>query len=412
MQPLGPFAASRRIAVAVSGGADSMALAHLAERWGTASALIVDHGLRPESAAEAELTRARLPMPARVLRLAGLEPGPALHERARVARYAALVAACAELGVVDLLLGHHQADQAETCAMRAEAGSGAAGLAGMAALVTLPSVRLLRPLLGVAPERLRATLAAAGLAWIEDPSNRNPATWRGRMRGRTLPTVASDAGRNRAAAEKTLVVTLAAEMSMRPEGFAVIADQALDAPVLRAACWTVSGRPYPPATAAIARLAASPREATLHGVMLRRHRHGWLVVREAAAMAPAVAAVPGARWDGRFELLRAAQPPEHASLGALGPAAPRFAGRGIPASVLRAMPALWASNGLLAVPHLDYPSADECRHVPIAFAPSHPAGGAAFVPASEGVGDAQVTRTTYVCSTLGARATVSGDKVA
>ncbi len=384
MAPLGPFGPERRVAVAVSGGADSMALAHLAAGWGRAVALIVDHGLRGESAAEAEATRIRLAMPAHVLRLAGLERGPALQERARAARYAALTAACAELGVVDLLLGHHRADQAETYAMRAAAGSGEAGLAGMAAVAPCESLRLLRPLLGVAPERLRATLIEAGLPWAEDPSNADPGTWRGRMRGRGLRAEASwAAGRARAAAEEALAAALADGVSLRPEGFATVAEGALSEAVLRALCWTISGRAYPPGAAAVARLAACPQAATLHGVMLRRRRGGWLVVREAAAMAAGIPAMPGAGWDGRFRLLRSAQPPAGSTMGALGTAAGSFRGGVFPASVLRAMPALWDGNELLAVPHLHYPSEERCRRVQIVFAPGRPAGGAPFVPACE-----------------------------
>ena len=134
MDRLGPFGPGRHVAVAVSGGADSMALAVLAAGWGRPLALVVDHGLRQASAAEAEATLRRLHergIPARLLMLHGLRPGPALQARARAARYGALTAACEEAGLVDLLLGHHGGDQAETIAMRRAAGSGPAGLAGM-----------------------------------------------------------------------------------------------------------------------------------------------------------------------------------------------------------------------------------------------------------------------------------------
>ncbi len=80
MARLGPWDAARRVAVAVSGGADSLALAVLAQRWGDPVALIVDHGLRPGSAAEAEAARAALAargMPARILRSTGCDPAPA-----------------------------------------------------------------------------------------------------------------------------------------------------------------------------------------------------------------------------------------------------------------------------------------------------------------------------------------------
>ena len=190
MARLGPFPPAPRIAVAVSGGADSLALAWLAGPWarargGEAFGLIVDHGLRAGSAAEAATAAAQLDglgVQARVLRLRGLSLGPGLAARARAARYAALAAACAEAGIAHLLLGHHAADQAETLILRALAGSDVTGMAGMAAATRLEGLWLLRPLLDVPPAALRAALTAAGLGWAEDPSNRDQAATRGRLR--------------------------------------------------------------------------------------------------------------------------------------------------------------------------------------------------------------------------------------
>ncbi len=197
MAPLGPFEPAPRLAAAVSGGPDSTALALLAHAWvrrcgGSLLALIVDHGLRPESGQEATTVAARLAergINARILPLTGLTAGPALAERARTARYATLLDACRDAGILHLLLGHHAADQAETVIMRALSSSGPAGLAGMAVLHETPSVRLLRPLLFVPPARLRATLAAAGIGWEDDPSNAD-------LRA-TAPTPARPACRSR-----------------------------------------------------------------------------------------------------------------------------------------------------------------------------------------------------------------------
>ncbi|MDR3464564.1 MAG: ATP-binding protein, partial [Xanthobacteraceae bacterium] len=176
MAPLGPFEPAPHLAVAVSGGADSLALALLARDWarargGRVSALVVDHGLRPESAAEAAITLERLAalgIAAQVLALHGLDHGPALAARARAARHAVLAAAAHRLGALHLLFGHHAGDQAETVAMRRLSGSGAAGLAGMAALAEastaiyrLPSGRM--PALMVSVMRSRELLDNAGV---------------------------------------------------------------------------------------------------------------------------------------------------------------------------------------------------------------------------------------------------------
>src|ERR1700739_1672005 len=114
MARLGPFCAVPRLSVAVSGGADSTALALLAQGWAAARggdvlALIVDHGLRPNSAAEAALTASRLQacgIASQVLTISDLH-GPGLQERARVARYEILGRAARAAGRPHLLLRHH-----------------------------------------------------------------------------------------------------------------------------------------------------------------------------------------------------------------------------------------------------------------------------------------------------------------
>ncbi len=140
MAVLGPFEPAPRLAAGVSGGADSMALALLADAWarergGSLLALVVDHRLRPESGSEAMAAVARLGalgIATRLLAINGLSRGPALAERARSARSAVLEAACTDAGILHLLLGHHAGDQAETLLIRTLGGSGPAGLAGMA----------------------------------------------------------------------------------------------------------------------------------------------------------------------------------------------------------------------------------------------------------------------------------------
>ena len=190
MAPFAPFENHPVLAVAVSGGRDSLALALLAHDWAQARAgrivgLIVDHGLRAEAAREAEATRvllARHGIAAEILRWRGAKPAHGLQEAARLARYRLLFEACRQVGMLHLLAAHHADDQAETVAMRAARGSGADGLAGMAALVEQRHARLLRPLLPVPRARLTATLEALGVAWIDDPSNADPRFERVRVR--------------------------------------------------------------------------------------------------------------------------------------------------------------------------------------------------------------------------------------
>jgi tRNA(Ile)-lysidine synthase len=402
MAGLGPLGDAPRLAIAVSGGPDSLALAVLATAWartagGEAVALILDHGLRPEAAAEAEATGACLAglgIRPRVLRLRGLRPGSGLPARARAARFAMLEAASAELGAVALLLGHHAADQAETLLLRVLDGSGAAGLSGMAVRRETARVVLLRPLLGVPPGRLRATLAAAGLRWILDPSNADPTFARSRLRRwradadgegvatAALAEAARSAGRLRATAERERAAILARRVSVHPEGYARLAPGPIEPDALRVLLKALSGAGFAPAEARVAALAICPRAATLGGVRILpagRLGPGWLLVREARAMAPSVAAIPGTRWDGRFRLAASARPPAGARLGALGAAAARFGPHStLPAAVLVTLPALRSGEEVVAVPHLGYPDAVSCALVPVLFSPNEPVGGAPF----------------------------------
>lgn len=372
MAPLGPFGPA--VAVACSGGTDSLALTWLAARWkpGGVLALVADHGLRPESGAEAAATCGALTargIPARLLRLA-VPPGPAVQERARAARRDALLAACAAEGIPHLLLAHHADDQAETLLMRALAGSGPVGLAGMAAASPAGAALLLRPLLGVPKARLRATAAAAGLRPLEDPANADPRFLRARLRAVPPALDATPFRRRRARLEALAATRLAGSATLLAEGCA-----RLDLPALgrdAAACLAlarlvqaVGGGAHPPSPAAVGSLLARGAGA-LGGAVLRRD--GWLL-REAPA--PPMPARAGALWDGRFRL--GAGAPPGWTLGALGAAeAARFRPRHrhLPSRALAALPALRDGDGTLAaVPHLCFPDAARVGLFPLRFAP-------------------------------------------
>jgi tRNA(Ile)-lysidine synthase len=188
-------AAGDGVAVAVSGGADSLALLHalraLAGPRGWRLAVVtVDHGLRPGSAADAAFVADHakaigLPALVRTLAPADLDQhrqaGP--EGAARAARYGALWPAADELGCRWLATGHTLDDQAETVLLQLLRGAGPDGLAGMA----VRGGRLLRPLLGARRAETRACCAAIGLEWREDPTNAGDGPLRNRVRQRLLP---------------------------------------------------------------------------------------------------------------------------------------------------------------------------------------------------------------------------------
>ena len=370
MQPLGPWAGTVRVALAVSGGPDSLCLALLAARWAAAEGigtigLIVDHGLRQASAHEAALTMRRLSsrgIPSRILALSGLQQGAALAERARTARYAALTSCCREDGIVDLLVGHHAGDQAETVLMRRRAGSGPDGLAGMATLVETDDLRMLRPLLALAPERLRLTLRASGLDWVEDPSNHDARALRTRLRHElgdpagqpgladSLLREAGAEGDRRMARDIEQAALLARGAMLRPEGFALLPPALLPARALSAMIRTVTGAAYPPMLESVAGLIRNPRPATVAGARLvpaGKLGPGWLLLREAAQVGPAVAATSGALWDNRFRLrMQAGEVPPHCLVDALGvDVAAERTRTGLPSAVLAVMPTLRHADG-------------------------------------------------------------------
>lgn len=374
-----------------------------AERGGSVLALVIDHGLRAASVREVILTRERLAgrgIPVHAMRL-DIRPGSALSARARVARYAALAGACAERGILHLLLGHHAADRAETLLIRALSASGQAGLAGMAALRETDRVRLLRPLLTIPPARLRATLRADGLDWVEDPSNTDTHALRVRLRRlradqdgagpatRVLGAAATAAGAARWVRDENVATFLGASAMVRPEGFAVLDPGPVPTAALSALIQAISGAQFPPPSASVSSLAREPRPATLAGVRLLpagRLGPGLLLAREEAAIAPPVSVETtrrgGLTWDGRFRLACDAAPPAGLSLGALGDAAIMLRRHSrLPSAVLRTLPALRREETLFAVPHLGYPDAKRCASVPLVFDPARPAACAPFAAA-------------------------------
>ena len=181
----------RACALAVSGGSDSTALMVLFADWlrqgerdtGLHTVLAVDHGLRPESADEARAVADRaaaLGFRHAVLPWEGPKPHTGIQAAARAARYRLMGEHMAAHDIGRLLTAHTRDDQAETLLMRLARGSGLDGLAAMAPWTEVgargetASLRVVRPLLGVAKARLRATLEARGIPWIEDPSNQSP----------------------------------------------------------------------------------------------------------------------------------------------------------------------------------------------------------------------------------------------
>jgi tRNA(Ile)-lysidine synthase len=426
MARVGPFEPAPALAVAVSGGADSLALALLADRWvrargGCIVALTVDHRLRPASTAEAAQVGAWLAARGirhEILVWHGPHPDRDLQAAARAARYRLLGGWCRQAGRLHLLTAHHLDDQAETLILRLGRGSGLAGLAAMAPIVEDGADRLLRPLLGIPSARLKATLVAEGQEWIEDPSNRNAAFARVRVRtGRTLfaeagltPGRLAETSRHLARARIVLEGLaerlLATAVALHPAGFALVdpvpvaaAPDEIRLRALAALVATVGGAEFPPRFDRLERVAAAVaagtlgRGRTLGGCRLVPWRGRLLVWREPAAMAPPVALpVAGERvsWDHRFliETISGSntQGLHAGGLGILGVACMRgivepLRTPYLPSCIWPSLPALWREGILLGVPHLGWMRAGAEIGVVVRFNPTRPLTGSGFTVA-------------------------------
>lgn len=174
-----PLKPGTKIALAVSGGGDSMGMAVLMEKWvkshgGTLLALTVDHGLRPEAkkeSADVAAFFASRGITHKTLTWQGEKPTTRIQERARRARYDLLLDACRAEGAEVLALAHNLEDQTETFWMRLAHGSGLDGLAAMPPYRMQDGIMLIRPLLQASRAQLRDFCRVENIPYIDDPSN-------------------------------------------------------------------------------------------------------------------------------------------------------------------------------------------------------------------------------------------------
>ena len=398
--PLAPFAT---LILAVSGGADSMAMLRLVAGWSKRHAhkgsklvaATVDHGLRPESRSEAEWVgeQARsLGLTHEILTWTGAKPAAGVQDAARDARYrllSALAQRYRAAGTVAVVTAHTEDDQAETFLMRLARGSGLDGLAAMGASRALErdaGCRLVRPLLAVPGVRLKATLQAAGLPWIEDPSNDCEHYERVRLRkakaalaalGLSPDKIALSARRlerARAALDDAAgALQTAARLELHDGVYASLEAQTfLAAPeevrlrLLARLIAAFGGQSEPARLAKLESLQMRLAEpefpaTTLGGAMVVRRAREIIIHREPGRTGlPEIELRPGesAEWDRRFRVAADREltaPVIVAPLGRSGFAklrqqlerAPR-----VPARAAATLPAFWQQGVLLAVPAL------------------------------------------------------------
>lgn len=370
----------RNLAIALSGGGDSVALLHILTRAFEPGqvrlvAATVDHGLREGSAqeaAEAGRQAAALGVPHTILHWQGWDGLGNLQDAARAARYDLLCNWARGRGIGALAVAHTADDQAETLLMRLGRTAGVSGLSGIPPRRLRAGVMILRPLLDVGREDLRAYLRRNGLHWAEDPSNRDMRFTRVRAREAlsglaglgVTPAALADVARNMARAEEALgwAAFEAARGAARvtagcvvfdPRALRLMPEEIARRLLLGALAW-VGGGAYPPRRRPVEALLEDlhgGQPGTLAGCRIVHHRGEIWVCRELNALRDLWAA-PGAIWDRRW---RVTGPPIHGgevrALGAVGlTLCPDRAETGLPRAALEASPAVWQGETLVAAP--------------------------------------------------------------
>jgi tRNA(Ile)-lysidine synthase len=322
-------APARTVAVAVSGGRDSLALLHAAVRAARplgvrVVALHVHHGLMAEAdawAAGVERACAQLAGEGADVRFACTRlrgapgAGQSVEAWARRERYAALAAMAWAAGATLVLLAHHRRDQAETVLLQALRGGAAAGLSAMPAFARRRGLAWARPWLACADADIDAYARARGLAPVHDPSNVDPRFARGRLRTRVMPAL-RDAFPDAEAA-------LAAVARHAQEARAVLAEVA-DEDLARLGVDAQAGDALP--LAPWRALSPARRANVLRAWLARRLARG---APEALVQRLLAEAVPGATrrwpvggpgergllraWRGRLALVEPQGPPDPAA---------------------------------------------------------------------------------------------------
>jgi tRNA(Ile)-lysidine synthase len=369
-----------RVAVAVSGGSDSMAALHLtvkaaAKRGWVVYAVTVDHRLRPEAADEAVFVAgacAELGVLHHTLIWDHGEVTGNLMDMARRARYLLISEWAQGLGIEYVVLGHTADDQAETFLMELARAAGLDGLSGMRMGWREGSVFFTRPFLNTSREALRSFLRGAGFAWIEDPTNDDDSFTRIKARRalvalqplgitvETLSRVADNLNMARSVVRAATMQAAAKVVEEQAGGLSLdrAAFNGLQMEVQRRlliACFGwVSGASYAPRGSALNHVqwgVTVGKDTTLSGCRIRVADAEVRIVREPKAVA-GVVRPPDQLWDNRWRLEGPSEPGlEVRALTAIGLRACKdWRAAGISRDALIVSPAIWRGDTLVAAP--------------------------------------------------------------
>ena len=373
------------IAVAVSGGGDSMALLHLAHRVAEQAgvpvhAVTVDHGLRPESASEAQAVAAfcesiNVPHETLVWKNDGVSGN--LSAAARDARYRMIAAWAKRKKIGHILLGHTQDDYAENFLMALSRSAGVDGLSAMDTQFERSGVTFARPLWQTSRAELRDYLTRFGIDWVDDPTNDDDRYLRTRVR-KALPVLDAlgitqeklcEVGLNARITRSALDHQMhqdAQEFVTQDRGDLIIQNFygqkilhfEIERRLTRRMVQWINFEPYPPRQSSLTEATASlstAGKATIGGCVLTREKNiSWRITREFQAVRGTVCATD-AVWDNRWQLDGPHAP--DLQIRALGDGihdCPNWRETGMPRVSLLASPAVWRNDTLISAPLAGY----------------------------------------------------------
>jgi len=383
------------VAVAVSGGSDSMALTLLANEWaksfgGRVIALTVDHGLRKDSKLEIKLVEKWMDaLKIKHCKLKWDRGGKtsAIQQEARVARYNLMEKWCSKYSVLHLLLGHTKGDQAETFMMRRAKGSLVNGLAGMSVIVDRIHCQFLRPLLSFSRSELRVFLKSQLQPWIDDPSNHDLQFERVRWRQIITQKIVSEKrildecynfGQKRLQLKRETSKAIALLVSLKPQGFCNLDKLGFNSlrvdlkfQVLAKILITIGGLCYAPSTIKIENMIIAmglgfKKSKTLGRCLIYDSNDRYFFFREQRNLPDPLKVNSGQSvfWDGRF-LLKFSYIGDSGILRPLARKDSLIIIKQIKSSkidrmslsYLPTLPALYTSEGLYSIPELGFSNA-------------------------------------------------------
>ena len=423
MSTFDPFEPNPHLAVALSGGSDSMALVLLMNEWartrgGKITALTIDHKLRPKSGLEAKNVRVwmqRCGIRHKILSWSGVKPQTAIQSKARNIRYQLIDDWCRDNHVLHVVLGHTADDQAETYLIRLFCKSHSTGLAGMSSIREMEHCRLLRPLLATRRQVLRNFLTQRGQIWLDDPSNEDLRYGRTGVRNllksgffstSSLCETANDYGCLRIDTEKAIDQLLALAGILDPAGYFIIdrmnlrnLDTNAGLLALGRSITSVGGNWHSPHSASLKNIfdvcvGSTSKTRTLGRCLIIPKPTKIIICREARNLPDTQRLVSGTSfsWDGRVRVTVGTIPRGYWRIGIAGGLAWADKGpqntaymrwRALPRAVRMSLPVLIGPMGIFSAPLLTYNrGGEEGIDVKMVFEPNRPLSFSGFCVAN------------------------------